>query len=121
MPQDTMSEKRDYYEVLQVTRTSSGEEIRRAYRKMARQYHPDLNSSDEAEERFKEINEAYEVLSDPEKRQRYDTLGENWRAGADFTPPPNWEGGYRPLQSSRLALPAELSRKKMCRPMRVYL
>ena len=75
MPQDTMSEKRDYYEVLQVTRTASGEEIRRAYRKMARQYHPDLNSSEEAEERFKEINEAYEVLSDTNRRASYDRFG----------------------------------------------
>src|SRR3990170_4392772 len=75
MPQDTMSEKRDYYEVLQVTRTASGEEIRRAYRKMARQYHPDLNSSEEAEERFKEINEAYEVLSDTNRRAQYDRFG----------------------------------------------
>ncbi|MCA9876265.1 MAG: DnaJ domain-containing protein, partial [Thermomicrobiales bacterium] len=71
-----MSEKRDYYEVLQVSRTASGEEIRRAYRKMARQYHPDLNgSSEEAEERFKEVNEAYEVLSDANRRASYDRFG----------------------------------------------
>src|SRR5213595_1570212 len=86
-------EFRDYYKILGVERTASDEEIRKAFRKLARQYHPDVAKDKKtAEEKFKEINEAYEVLSDPEKRKRYDQLGENWKAGADFTPPPGWEG-----------------------------
>lgn len=82
---------RDYYEVLGVPRTATAEEIRRAYRRLARQYHPDLQPPAErarAAERFKEITEAYEVLRDPEKRARYDALGEHWKGGMDFTPPP---------------------------------
>ncbi|HUX22319.1 MAG TPA: J domain-containing protein [Spirochaetia bacterium] len=81
----------DYYEVLGVSRTASQEEIQKAYRKLARKYHPDMNKSSEAEERFKKIGEAYEVLKDPQKRKRYDALGDNWQAGQDFTPPPGWE------------------------------
>src|SRR3954471_12454042 len=74
---------RDYYEVLGVPRDADEETIRRAYRQLARQYHPDVNKDPGAEERFQEVSEAYEVLSDPEKRERYDRLGPNWRsAGA---------------------------------------
>ena len=72
---------RDYYEALGVPRDASNEDIRRAYRKLARQYHPDVNKEPGAEDRFKEISEAYEVLRDPEKRERYDRLGANWKAG----------------------------------------
>lgn len=82
---------RDYYEVLGVSRNAGQEEIQRAYRKLARKYHPDVNKEPGAEEKFKEINEAYEVLKDPEKRAKYDQLGSNWRAGQDFRPPPGWD------------------------------
>lgn len=81
----------DYYEVLGVPRTASQEEIQAAYRKLARKYHPDINKDKEAEDKFKKIGEAYEVLRDPEKRKKYDSLGENWKMGDDFTPPPGWE------------------------------
>jgi len=70
-----MTTKRDYYEVLGVSRTATAEELRRAYRRLAREYHPDVNKSPGADEKFKEINEAYEVLSDPERRAAYDRFG----------------------------------------------
>lgn len=82
---------RDYYEVLGVSRNAAQEEIQRAYRKLARKYHPDVNKEPGAEEKFREINEAYEVLKDPEKRAKYDQLGSHWRAGQDFRPPPGWD------------------------------
>jgi curved DNA-binding protein len=85
---------RDYYEVLGVPRTSAQEEIKRSYRKLARKFHPDVNKAKDAEDRFKEINEAYEVLKDPEKRQKYDQLGQNWKAGQEFRPPPGWDVHY---------------------------
>ncbi len=86
---------KDYYEVLGVGRGASEEEIRRAYRKLARKYHPDVNKEAGAEDRFKEISEAYEVLRDPEKRERYDRLGANWRAGEDVSGAPGFEDLFR--------------------------
>lgn len=84
----------DYYKVLEVDRKSSQDEISKAYRKLARKYHPDINKTPEAEDKFKKINEANEVLKDAEKRKRYDLLGENWQAGEQFRPPPNWQGSF---------------------------
>lgn len=87
-------EYRDYYKTLGVERGASAEEIKRAYRKLARKYHPDVNRDPEAEKRFKEINEAHEVLKDPEKRKAYDTFGSSWKEGQEFKPPPNWQGEF---------------------------
>src|SRR5688572_31789139 len=83
---------RDYYEDLGVPRDASQEDIRAAHRRLARQYHPDVNKDPGAEDRFKEISEAYEVLRDPEKRERYDRLGANWRAGQDVSGSSGFEG-----------------------------
>jgi DnaJ-class molecular chaperone with C-terminal Zn finger domain len=95
---------KDYYESLGVSRNASDADIKKAFRKLAREYHPDVaKDKKKAEERFKEINEAYEVLSDPAKRKKYDELGANWKSGADFRPPPGWAGfgGGRTYQSGR--------------------
>jgi curved DNA-binding protein len=83
---------KDYYDTLGVARRANDDEIRRAFRRLARIYHPDMTGNNTAaESKFKEINEAYEVLGDPDRRKRYDDLGDSWRAGADFTPPPGFE------------------------------
>jgi curved DNA-binding protein len=82
---------KDYYETLGVARGASQEEIKKAYRKAARKYHPDVNKNPGAENKFKEAAEAYEVLGDAEKRKKYDELGANWKQGQEFRPPPGWE------------------------------
>ncbi len=94
-------EFKDYYKVMGLAKTASPDEIKRAYRKLARKYHPDVSKEADAEARFKDLGEAYEVLKDPENRAAYDQLGSNWKAGQDFRPPPGWNsgpgsGGYRP-------------------------
>jgi len=85
----------DYYSILGVARDASEEEIRRAYRKLARQTHPDVDKTSGAAERFKRMNEAYEVLKDPVTRKRYDQLGANWKEGQEFTPPPDFQAEFR--------------------------
>ncbi len=85
---------KDYYSVMGVARDATQDEIKRAYRKLARKFHPDVSDEADAEERFKEVGEAYEVLKDPEKRAAYDRLGADWKAGQDFRPPPDWNEGF---------------------------
>ncbi|HEX5420567.1 MAG TPA: DnaJ C-terminal domain-containing protein [Gammaproteobacteria bacterium] len=87
-------EFKDYYAVMGLGREAGQDEIKRAYRKLARKYHPDVSKEPDAEARFKELGEAYEVLKDPEKRAAYDQLGANWKAGQDFRPPPDWDQGF---------------------------
>jgi len=87
-------EFKDYYKILGVDRAASKDDIKRAYRRLARKYHPDVSKEADAEARFKEMKEAYEVLKDPQKRSAYDQFGANWKAGQDFQPPPNWQREY---------------------------
>ena len=84
-------EYKDYYDILGLKKDAPQDEIKRVYRKLARKYHPDVSKEKDAETKFKEVGEAYEVLKDPEKREAYDQLGDNWQAGQDgFQPPPDW-------------------------------
>ncbi len=87
-------EFKDYYSIVGVPRDASADDIKRAYRQLARKHHPDVSKDPQAENRFKELGEAYEVLKDPVKRAAYDRLGANWKAGQDFHPPPDWNAGY---------------------------
>jgi curved DNA-binding protein len=87
-------EFKDYYKVMGVARDATEAQIKQAYRKLARKYHPDVSKEKDAEARFKEVGEAYEVLKSPEKRAAYDQLGQNHRPGEDFRPPPNWDSGF---------------------------
>lgn len=100
-------EYKDYYKFMGVSRDATQDQIKRAYRKLARKYHPDVSKESNAETQFKEVGEAYEVLKDPEKRAAYDRLGSQWRAGQEFKPPPGWDtgfefsgGGFRPAEAA---------------------
>ncbi|MGO8765806.1 MAG: DnaJ C-terminal domain-containing protein [Limisphaerales bacterium] len=95
---------KDYYETLGVPRNAGDADIKKSFRKLAREFHPDVaKDKKRAEEKFKEINEAYEVLGDPAKRKKYDELGANWKSGAEFRPPPGWEnlGGRQTYRGGR--------------------
>ena len=87
-------EFKDYYQMLGVASGAPPEEIKKAYRKLARKYHPDVSKEPDAQDRMREVNEAYAVLSDPKKRSAYDDLGRRRAAGMDFEPPPGWNGGF---------------------------
>ena len=87
-------EFKDYYQTLGVPREASADDIRKAFRRLARKYHPDVSKEADAEARMKEVNEAYAVLSDAEKRAAYDQLGRGYRPGEEFRPPPDWDAGF---------------------------
>lgn len=100
-------EFKDYYRIVEVPREATADDIKRAYRRLARKHHPDVSKDPQAESRFKELGEAYEVLKDPVKRAAYDRLGADWKAGQDFRPPPDWnarfdtsDGGFTPGETA---------------------
>jgi curved DNA-binding protein len=84
-------EYKDYYKILGLEKNASADDIKKNYRRLAKKYHPDVSSEKDAEEKFKEVREAYDVLKDPEKRKAYDTLGSDWKRGQHFKPPPDWQ------------------------------
>jgi curved DNA-binding protein len=94
---------KDYYEILGVTRSAGADEVKRAYRKLARKFHPDVSKEKNAESRFKEVQEAYEVLRDSEKRAAYDQLGRDYRTGQQFRPPPDWSQRFGQPGSQRFS------------------
>ena len=103
---------KDYYQTLGVPRTATADEMKKSFRKLAREFHPDVaKDKKRAEEKFKDINEAYEVLSDADKRKKYDELGANWKSGAEFRPPPGQGGfaGGQPFRNTRGMSPEDLS------------
>ncbi len=108
-----MADQRDFYEVLGVSRTAGQDEIQRAYRKLARTYHPDVNKDPAADSRFKEIAEAYDVLSDPSTRQRYDAFGPQFRQVPEDADPSTWRG-ERHRAAANGAGPGEAHRTKTC-------
>jgi len=87
-------EYKDYYKIMGLSRNATPDDIKRAYRKLARKYHPDVSKEANAEAKFKELGEAYEVLKDPKKREAYDQIGRNWQHGQTFTPPPEWRTAF---------------------------
>ena len=100
-------EYKDYYKILGVTRDATPDEIKRAYRKLTRKYHPDVSKEPDAEKKFKDLGEAYEVLQDPKKRAAYDQLGTGWQTGQEFRPPPNWEERFASRGGGFTAVDAE--------------
>lgn len=110
-------EFKDYYQVLEVARDASPEVIKRAYRLLARKFHPDVSKEPKAEERFKQVQEAYEVLKDPKKRAAYDELGANYRQGQQFRPPPTGAAASS-FAEARVATPASAIFSPACLAVR---
>ncbi len=95
----------DYYKILNISRSATQEEIQKAYRKLAKQYHPDVNKEKNAEDKFKQVSEAYEVLKDSESRKKYDALGMNWKAGDNFNTPSGWQNIHFDFKKSNASDP----------------